>query len=270
MTISVANAIGRPTSTRRGASACSRRRVAVAALRQPVHDVLDHDDRGVDQQPDGDRQAAERHRVEPDAQRLEQEPGERDRQRDGQRHDAAPRAGCRAGRRAPGRRTRAPSSTARPTPPSADVDQLATGRRRSRSCDARRQAAPESAIAARMPAATAHGVGAELLDDAAADDLAREPVREAAPDRRRLAHVGDVAEQHRRRCRASRPPSRAGRRRSRARPTRAHASTRSAPATTMPPAAFTFAPSTACITSSSVTPRADMRSGSSWTWNWRR
>ena len=40
-----------------------------------------------------------------------------------------------------------------------------------------------------------HGIRAELLDDAGADDLALEPVRDAAPDRRGLANVGDVAEQ---------------------------------------------------------------------------
>ena len=42
-----------------------------------------------------------------------------------------------------------------------------------------------------------HRVGAELLDDAGADDLALETVRDAAPHRRGLAHVGDVAEQDR-------------------------------------------------------------------------
>ena len=61
-----------------------------------------------------------------------------------------------------------------------------------------RQVSRSSAIAARMPAATCDRVGAELLDDPAADDLAGEPVRDAAAHRRRLAHVGDVAEQHRR------------------------------------------------------------------------
>jgi len=44
-------------------------------------------DRGIDQQAHRDRQAAERHRVEPDVQTVQQNAGEGDRQRDGQRHD---------------------------------------------------------------------------------------------------------------------------------------------------------------------------------------
>ena len=103
------------------------------------------------------------------------------------------------------------------------------------------------------------------LTIAAAHDLAVEPVRDAAPHRRRLAHVGDVAERHGRRpCTATtvlRRSSTFARARRRAR------STPSAPCVTKPPAAFTLAPSTACMTSSSVTPRAAMRSGSSCTWN---
>ena len=43
-------------------------------------------------------------------------------------------------------------------------------------------------IASRMPARDHDGVGAELLDDAAAHDLAVQPVREPAPDGRGLAH----------------------------------------------------------------------------------
>ena len=54
---------------------------------QPMQDVLDHDDRGIDQQADGDRQAAQRHRVQPDAERLQQQPGQRNRQRNRERHD---------------------------------------------------------------------------------------------------------------------------------------------------------------------------------------
>ena len=42
-----------------------------------------------------------------------------------------------------------------------------------------------------------HGVGAELLDDARADDFALQAMRDAAPDGGRLADVRDVAEQHR-------------------------------------------------------------------------
>ena len=42
-----------------------------------------------------------------------------------------------------------------------------------------------------------HGIRAELLDDAGADDLAFEAVRHAASHRRGLANVGDVAEQDR-------------------------------------------------------------------------
>ena len=42
---------------------------------------------GVDQQPDGDRQAAERHGVEPDAERPQEKARQRDRERDGERDD---------------------------------------------------------------------------------------------------------------------------------------------------------------------------------------
>ena len=119
---------------------------------------------------------------------------ERQRERDEQRRaQIAEQREQHDARRAPRR-----ASTARPTPPSAtptssrlvvDDAQLA-----------RPAGAPAriSAIAARTPAATVDGVGAELLDDAAAHDLAAQPVRDAAPHRGRLAHVGDVAEQDRR------------------------------------------------------------------------
>ena len=54
---------------------------------QPVQDVLHHDDRGVDQEADGDGQAAERHRVQTDAERPQEQPRKRDGQRNGERHD---------------------------------------------------------------------------------------------------------------------------------------------------------------------------------------
>ena len=58
-----------------------------ARVRDPVHDVLGHDDRGVHQQADRDREPAERHGVEPDASALEQHARERDRERNRERHE---------------------------------------------------------------------------------------------------------------------------------------------------------------------------------------
>ena len=87
---------------------------------QPMQDVLDHDDRGVDEQADGDRQTAERHRVQADTERLQQQPGERDRQRNRERDHAGRRERCRAARRMTSTTNTPPSMTARPTPPSAD------------------------------------------------------------------------------------------------------------------------------------------------------
>ena len=113
------------------------------------------------------------------------------------------------------------------------------------------------------------GVGPELLDDARADDFALEPVRDASADGGGLAHVGDVAEQDRARPRESSRPCGEDRRRSARGPSRAR-STRSTPASTMPPEALRFDSSTACITSSRLMRRADIRSGSSCTWNCRR
>src|SRR5512145_2695035 len=70
-TISVANAMGRPTSI-------AARRAGFPSPHgagfQAVEDVLGDDDRGVHQQPDGDREAAERHGVDPDVRPLEEEP----------------------------------------------------------------------------------------------------------------------------------------------------------------------------------------------------
>ena len=62
----------RPADLERSAE----RALAPAAMRA-VQDVLDHDDRGVDEQADGDGEPAERHRVEPDARRREEEHGEK-------------------------------------------------------------------------------------------------------------------------------------------------------------------------------------------------
>ena len=72
ITMRVAKAIGRATST----AAASARSPALAPRRraaQAVQDVLDHDDRGVDQQADGDRQPAQRHRVQADVERPQQQ-----------------------------------------------------------------------------------------------------------------------------------------------------------------------------------------------------
>ena len=86
MTMSVANAIG-PRDFGRGVQRALPTLASSRGAAEPVQDVLDHDDRRVDQQADGDRQPAQRHRVQPDAERLQQKAGERDRQRNRQRHD---------------------------------------------------------------------------------------------------------------------------------------------------------------------------------------
>ena len=56
-------------------------------LAQPAEDVLDVDDRVVDQLADGDGQAAERHRVDRQAEQREHDRRDQDRERDGGQRD---------------------------------------------------------------------------------------------------------------------------------------------------------------------------------------
>ena len=86
--------------------------------------------------------------------------------------------------------------TARPTPPRADEHEL-----RLVVDDAKlhafRQRSPDILDRAADSGRDGYRVRAELLDDARADDLALQPMCDAAPDCCRLANVGDVPQQHR-------------------------------------------------------------------------
>ena len=112
---STAVRIGTATSAAAAASVRSR---GCRPLVQPVGEVLDHDDAGVDEQADGDRQPAERHGV-------EAEPEQAQRHRGAQRGERQERDDDRAARQLPSNTTstaatkRAPMSSALTTPPSA-------------------------------------------------------------------------------------------------------------------------------------------------------
>ena len=113
------------------------------------------------------------------------------------------------------------------------------------------------------------GIGPELLDDARADDFPLQPVRDAPSDRGGLANVSHVAEQDGHVASNRRRPCGEDRRRS-ARGPIARTVHSIEPCAMIPPEAFRLDSSTACITSFRLMRRADIRSGSSWTWNCRR
>ena len=161
-------------------------------LLQVMHDVLGDDDRRIDEQADRDGQAAERHRVDADAAGAQQESRQRDRERQRERHQQ--------------RRSPVAEQDEQHDDDEAGADQ-------DRAADAAKRAADEIGLVVDHPQRDAfgkrladvgerrthgrgdgHGVGAELLDDAAAHDFAGEPMSDAAPDGRRLDDVRDVAE----------------------------------------------------------------------------
>ena len=160
-----------------------------------MEDVLRHDDGGVHEQADSNRKAAERHRVDAHARRFEQRSGQGNRQGHRQRDDQ---------RRA----------------------QIAQQRKQHdhHECRSKQHRAPEAAerlrhqgglvvhdpkrhsLGQRLPDifnGTANasrdrdGVRAKLFDDARADHFAFEAMCNAAPDGRRLAHIGHIAEEDR-------------------------------------------------------------------------
>jgi hypothetical protein len=65
---------------------CSRGSLPPGVGGQPLHDVLDHHHRRVDQHADGDRQAAQAHQVGRHAEIAHQDEGDQRRQRQHQRH----------------------------------------------------------------------------------------------------------------------------------------------------------------------------------------
>ena len=82
-----AHFVGGGTTTLERRSADCPARVVLA---QAPKDVLDIDDRVVDEFADGDREAAERHRVDGQAHQLENDGGRQDRKRDrGERNRAS-------------------------------------------------------------------------------------------------------------------------------------------------------------------------------------
>ena len=162
---------------------------------QVMEDVLRDDDGGVDEEPDGDGQAAKGHRVDADTGGAQQQPrqGDRQRQRQGDEQGRAPVA--------------KEDEQHDDDQAGADEDGAADAAER-RFHEARLVVDhPEGHARRQRPAdignGLAHGGGdrhrvrAELLHDAAAHHLPRQPVRDAAPDRRRFADVGDVAEHDR-------------------------------------------------------------------------
>ena len=161
--------MGRPTSC--AAASATRRGGSLGALGQPVDDVLGDDDGGVDQQAHGDRQAAQGHGVQADAQRPQHQAGHGQRQRDGQRDHAARPAGCRAARRSPAPRTPRPAAPPGPRRPAPSAP-ARPGRRRC--AGARPRGRPARQLGDRPPHALGHlhRVRAELLDHPAAHHLA--------------------------------------------------------------------------------------------------
>ena len=160
---------------------------------QPVQDVLHHDDRGVDQEADRDRQAAERHRVQTDAERPQQQPRKRDGQRNRERDDE------RGSDVAQEQENDEHDEDTAEHHRAADAAQCRRHELRLVVDDAQlntfRQCSADVFDRAADASRDRHRVRAELLDDAGADDLALQPVRNAPSDRCRFPNVGDIAEQ---------------------------------------------------------------------------
>ena len=193
MTMNVAKAIGRATSmaaeTRALPSFAPRRRAT-----EPVQDVLDHDDRRVDQEADGDRQPTERHRVQPDVERPQQKSCQRDRQWNGERHHQ------RRANVAEQQENHEHDEDAAQHDRSADASEGRVHELRlvvhRPQLNAFGQRASNVVDGLTNPGRDLHGVGAELLDDPRADDFALQAMRDASAHGSRLTNVSDVTEQH--------------------------------------------------------------------------
>ncbi len=158
-----------------------------------MQDVLDHDDRRVDEQTDRDRQTAERHRVQPDVERLQQESGQGNRERNRERHHQ------RRSNVAEQQQDHEHDEDAAQHDRSGDASQRRVHELRLVVHDSQlntfRQRAPNILDGLTDPGRDLYGIGPELLDDTRADDFALEAVRDASADRRGLANVSDVTEQ---------------------------------------------------------------------------
>ena len=192
MTISVAKAMGRPTSI----DACERPRPAVgrAAARQAVEHVLGDDDRGVHEQPDGDGKAAERHGVDPHARLTQEDAGQADRERDRQGHDErGPRVSQQSEQHRHHEHPAQEHGAAHAAERRPDELRLVVDDAQGH---AFRKGAPDGLHRLADARRDLDRVRAELLADAAAHDLAGQPMGETSAKRRRLEHVRNVGQEH--------------------------------------------------------------------------
>jgi hypothetical protein len=160
-----------------------------------VQDVLDHDDRGVDEEADGDRQPTQRHCVQPNTERSQKEACQRDGQRNGQRHDQG-RAQVAEQQQDDEHHEHAAQHHRPADATQRRIHQLglvvdgaqfdAFGQRPTNVLNRLADARPDL-----------HGVGPELLDDPRADDLALQAMRDPSTYGGGLTNVGHVTKENR-------------------------------------------------------------------------
>ena len=163
-----------------------------------MNHVLHEDDRGVDEQADRDRETAQSHRVETDARPLQKEAGKSDRNGNRERDE---KSGAQIAEQREqdqddeerAEQHRAPDSTQR------RIDEIGLVVHDPQA-HTLRQRLTDLPDGVPDPGRYADRIGAELLDDATADDLAAESMRDPSPNRRGLPDLRHVPEEHRRRA----------------------------------------------------------------------